>query len=75
MIKVITGNEAAALGAMLCRPNVVCAYPITPQTEIPEHLSEAFAKGLLKGKFINVESEMLLTTLEPFFVDILIIFS
>jgi len=58
MIKLITGNEAAALGAVLCRPNVVCAYPITPQTEIPENLSEAFAKGLLKGKFINVESEM-----------------
>jgi pyruvate/2-oxoacid:ferredoxin oxidoreductase alpha subunit len=58
MIKVITGNEAAALGALLCRPNVVCAYPITPQTEIPERLSEAFGKGLLKGKFINVESEM-----------------
>lgn len=58
MIKVITGNEAAALGALLCRPNVVCAYPITPQTEIPEQLSDAFGKGLLKGKFINVESEM-----------------
>jgi pyruvate/2-oxoacid:ferredoxin oxidoreductase alpha subunit len=58
LIKVITGNEAAALGALLCRPNVVCAYPITPQTEIPEQLSEAFGKGLLKGKFINVESEM-----------------
>jgi len=58
MIKVITGNEAAALGALLCRPNVVCAYPITPQSEIPEQLSEAFGKGLLKGKFINVESEM-----------------
>jgi pyruvate/2-oxoacid:ferredoxin oxidoreductase alpha subunit len=58
MIKVITGNEAAAVGALLCRPNVVCAYPITPQSEIPEQLSEAFGKGLLKGKFINVESEM-----------------
>jgi pyruvate/2-oxoacid:ferredoxin oxidoreductase alpha subunit len=58
MIRVITGNEAAAWGALLCRPNVVCAYPITPQTEIPEQLSEAFGKGLLKGKFINVESEM-----------------
>ena len=58
MIKVITGNEAAALGALLCRPNVVCAYPITPQTEIPERLSEASGKGLLKGKFVNVESEM-----------------
>ena len=58
MIKVMTGNEAAALGAVLCRPAVVCAYPITPQTEIPERLSEAFGKGLLKGRFINVESEM-----------------
>ena len=58
MIKVITGNEAAAYGALLCQPDVICAYPITPQSRIPELLSEFCAQGLLKGKFVNVESEM-----------------
>lgn len=58
MIKVITGNEAAAYGALLARPDVACAYPITPQSRIPEQLAEFYAQGLLKGKFINVESEM-----------------
>ena len=58
MLKVITGNEAAAYGALLCRPKIVCAYPITPQSRIPELLSEFYAEGLLDGKFVNVESEM-----------------
>lgn len=54
----MTGNEAAAYGALLCQPAVVCAYPITPQSRIPELLSEFHAQGLLKGRFVNVESEM-----------------
>jgi pyruvate/2-oxoacid:ferredoxin oxidoreductase alpha subunit len=58
MIKVITGNEAAAYGALLVGPEVVCAYPITPQSRIPEQIAEFYAQGLLKGKFVNVESEM-----------------
>ena len=58
MIKVITGNEAAAYGALLAKPEVVCAYPITPQSRIPEQISEFQAQGLFKGKFINVESEV-----------------
>jgi len=58
MIKVITGNEAAAYGALLSRPDVICAYPITPQSRIVELLSEFHAQGLLKGKFVNMESEM-----------------
>lgn len=58
MIKVITGNEAAAYGALLARPEVVCAYPITPQSRIPEQIAEFYAQGLMQGKFVNVESEM-----------------
>jgi len=58
MIKVVTGNEAAAYGALLAQPDVVAAYPITPQTRIPEQIAEFYAQGLMKGKFINVESEM-----------------
>jgi len=58
MIKVVTGNEAAAYGALLAHPDVICAYPITPASRIPEQLSEFYAEGKLKGKFVNVESEM-----------------
>ncbi len=58
MIKVVTGNEAAAYGALLAKPDVVCAYPITPQSRIPEQIAEFQAEGLFKGKFVNAESEM-----------------
>lgn len=58
MIKVITGNEAAAYAALLAKPEVVCAYPITPQSRIPEQISEFYARGIMKGRFVNVESEM-----------------
>jgi len=58
MIKVLTGNEAAAYGALLCKPEVVCAYPITPQSRIPEQIAEFYAQGIMGGKFVNVESEM-----------------
>jgi pyruvate/2-oxoacid:ferredoxin oxidoreductase alpha subunit len=58
MIKVITGNDAAAYGALLSRPGIVCAYPITPQSQIPEKLAFFHGRGELKGRFVNVESEM-----------------
>ena len=42
----------------LCRPEVICAYPITPQTHIVEGLGEMVDSGELKNcEFINVESE------------------
>jgi pyruvate/2-oxoacid:ferredoxin oxidoreductase alpha subunit len=55
---ILKGNEAAAYGALLCRVDVATAYPITPQSEIPETLSRFCAEGKFKGKFVNVESEM-----------------
>jgi len=55
--KLLTGNEAAALGAVLCSVEVIAAYPITPQTTIVETLSEAIAKGELRAQFMEVESE------------------
>ena len=58
MIKVMTGNDAAAYGARLSRPDIVCAYPITPQSQIPERLAAFRREGKLKGRFVNVESEM-----------------
>lgn len=55
--KVVTGNHAVSYGAMLARVQVISAYPITPQTQIVELLSEMCANGTLRAKFIKVESE------------------
>jgi pyruvate/2-oxoacid:ferredoxin oxidoreductase alpha subunit len=55
--KVVTGNHAVSYGVLLSRAQVIAAYPITPQTQIVELLSEFCATGLLKAKFIKVESE------------------
>jgi len=57
MKKLLTGNSAVSLGVMLCRAEVISAYPITPQTTIVEELSEIVADGRLKARFIRVESE------------------
>jgi pyruvate/2-oxoacid:ferredoxin oxidoreductase alpha subunit len=56
-LKVMTGNSAAAYGAMLCRPDVVASYPITPQTEVVEQLSKFHADGVLDAEMIEVEGE------------------
>src|SRR5579884_2466690 len=58
MLKQIEGSRAVAEAVALCRPEVICAYPITPQTHIVEGLGEMVRTGELKGcDFINVESE------------------
>jgi len=57
MEKVIMGNHAVSYGAKLARAQVIAAYPITPQTQIVEMLSEFCAEGLLDARFIKVESE------------------
>jgi len=57
MKKVITGNHAVSYGVKLARAQVISAYPITPQTQIVELLSEFCASGELAAKFIKVESE------------------
>lgn len=48
---------AAAEAVALCRPDVIAAYPITPNTHIPEHLSDIVADGRLDCEFICAESE------------------
>jgi len=48
---------AAAEAAALCNLDVVAAYPITPNTHIPEHLSDIVADGRIDAEFICVESE------------------
>lgn len=58
MFKQIEGSRAMAEAIALCRPEVVCAYPITPQTHIVEGLGELVKKGsLVDCEYINVESE------------------
>jgi pyruvate/2-oxoacid:ferredoxin oxidoreductase alpha subunit len=56
-MKILTGNETAALAAKMCRVQVVAAYPITPQSKIPEVLSEYVERGELEAEFVRVESE------------------
>jgi pyruvate ferredoxin oxidoreductase alpha subunit len=58
MLKQIEGSHAMAEAIALCRPEVICAYPITPQTHIVEGLGELVKSGELENcEFINVESE------------------
>jgi pyruvate ferredoxin oxidoreductase alpha subunit len=58
MLKQIEGSRAVAQAVALCRPEVICAYPISPQTHIVEGLGEMVKSGVLKKcEFINVESE------------------
>ncbi|HVJ75576.1 MAG TPA: pyruvate ferredoxin oxidoreductase [Casimicrobiaceae bacterium] len=58
MLKQIEGSRGIAEGVALCRPQVICAYPITPQTHIVEGLGEMVKTGELAAcEFINVESE------------------
>lgn len=57
MKKVMVGNHAVAWGARLSRVEVISAYPITPQTQVVEKLSEMCADGTLAARFIKVESE------------------
>lgn len=53
----ICGNDAFSHGVRLARPDVISAYPITPQTIVVERLSEFVEDGSLKAEFIHVESE------------------
>ncbi|MCP4652402.1 MAG: pyruvate ferredoxin oxidoreductase [Candidatus Omnitrophica bacterium] len=57
MKKFLEGSWAIAEAAKLCRPGVISAYPITPQTHIVEHLAQFVADGEIDAEAINVESE------------------
>ncbi len=58
MLKQMEGSRAVAEAVALCRPEVICAYPISPQTHIVEGLGELVKRGSLAPcEFINVESE------------------
>jgi pyruvate ferredoxin oxidoreductase alpha subunit len=54
----VEGSRAVAEAVALCRPEVICAYPISPQTHIVENLSQLVKTGeLAPCEFVNVESE------------------
>jgi pyruvate ferredoxin oxidoreductase alpha subunit len=58
MLKQVEGSQAVAEAVGLCRPEVVCAYPITPQTHIVEGVGALVKSGALENcEYINVESE------------------
>jgi len=57
MKEFLEGAASIARTVGLCRPGVISAYPITPQTHIVEELASLVANGKLKAEFINVESE------------------
>jgi pyruvate ferredoxin oxidoreductase alpha subunit len=58
MLKQVEGSAAVAEAVALARPEVICAYPISPQTHIVEGLGERVKDGSLAScEFINVESE------------------
>jgi pyruvate ferredoxin oxidoreductase alpha subunit len=58
MLEQKEGSHAVADAVALCRPEVVCAYPISPQTHIVEALSDKVRTGeLAPCEYVSVESE------------------
>jgi len=54
---VCDGNEAAAWGVSLAKPDMIAVYPITPQSSLAEHLTEFIASGRLSADLMDVEGE------------------
>lgn len=57
MPQALEGSQAIARAVALCRPQVVAAYPITPQTHIVENIAKLVADGALECEYVSVESE------------------
>lgn len=56
-IDAITGNECVAQAVKLCCPDIIAAYPITPQSVVVERLADMVADGELGSHIVDVESE------------------
>jgi 2-oxoisovalerate ferredoxin oxidoreductase alpha subunit len=56
-VMIDTGNRIAAKAAIMAKPEVVAAYPITPQTTLVEAIAEYVARREYTGEYICVESE------------------
>ncbi|MFH0826834.1 MAG: pyruvate ferredoxin oxidoreductase [Candidatus Omnitrophota bacterium] len=57
MKEFLEGSRAVAEIVKRCKPGVISAYPITPQTHIVEELAQMVANGEIGSSFVNVESE------------------
>jgi pyruvate ferredoxin oxidoreductase alpha subunit len=58
VLRQIEGSAAVAETVAMCRPEVVCAYPISPQTHIVEGLADLVSEGRLEPcEYMMVESE------------------
>jgi len=57
MRRIMEGSRAVAETVALCRPRVVCAYPITPQTHIVEDLARIITDGRLEAGYVLADSE------------------
>ena len=58
MLEQMEGSQAVAKAVALCRPEVISAYPISPQTHIVEGLSDMVRTGELDPcEYLMVESE------------------
>jgi len=57
MKEFLEGSLAVARIVKACKPGVISAYPITPQTHVVEELANFVANGELNSQFVNVESE------------------
>ena len=53
----MTGNEIMGEAMRQINPDTVCAYPITPQTDIVQNFSQYVADGEVDTEFVTVESE------------------
>lgn len=56
-IDALTGNECVAEAVRLCKPDVIAAYPITPQSSVAEKIAAMVADGELDSIICDVESE------------------
>ncbi|MBL8477751.1 MAG: hypothetical protein JNK59_00445, partial [Sterolibacteriaceae bacterium] len=56
-VMLVEGNEAAALGVALARPDMVAVYPITPQSSLVEHVAKLIADGTMDADIVDAEGE------------------
>jgi pyruvate ferredoxin oxidoreductase alpha subunit len=57
VLQQVEGSKAVAAAVAACRPQVVCAYPISPQTHIVEQISRLVKSGQLHCEYLNVDCE------------------
>ena len=58
MMEITEGSHAVAEAVRFCRPQVISAYPITPQTHIVEALADMVANCQLDAEYLTVENEL-----------------